>query len=253
MVLFHGQSGLGPSLLLPLVLVVLCDAKPFLKRKACGVPDLPAHSIFHCQPALCQGSLDPGLFKAGTILELSCLPGYTLASQPALAICQGGEWHSVRDVVCKPQGTSAAPPRSSRLPAAFIPILAAAALSLLAFLVMVLSCALLRPRSSVCHCRCHSGSYEVFEDSDTLEHVGEPDADRPGSSMDPLPTYEEAVYGRVGAPWLPLVLSEGVWTHPVPPEPCRGAGEPPDSPPPSYQEAVASAAESLAGGRPGTA
>ncbi|XP_062996226.1 sushi domain-containing protein 4-like [Elgaria multicarinata webbii] len=241
------------SLFVGLVLVALCDASLF-PEEGCGIPDLPAHNTYHCQPPLCEGPLGSGLFRSGTVVELYCQPDYVLAGLPGLCICQGRWWHTLRHGVCKPQGPLH-PHRIFTL--ASIPLVITAAVTLSALLGMFMVCALLKLRCSICSCT--SSTYEALDDSDTVEHVDELFVSQPGGALAPLPSYEEAVYGHTGEPLTlgghgptPLVLSQDMLA-------CPGLYGPSHVPggtsfmnrPPSYQEALAAAtaeAENIPGG-----
>ncbi|XP_061454056.1 sushi domain-containing protein 6-like [Rhineura floridana] len=227
-----------------LALVTVCNTRISFKRQGCEVPDPPDHSTYRCHPPLCQEPPDSSMFKADTVVEFFCQPGYVPATMPALAICQGGQWKMLRDVMCKPQGT---PRPSALIAAASIPMVIAAAVTFSAFLVTVVACVLLKPRFHFCPC--NGGSYEALEDSSRVERVDELDANQSGSSGGglALPSYEEAIYGHTGAPLplagrgpTPLVFSQDTLSHP---DLCGPSQSPPGGAPflgepPSYQEAL---------------
>ncbi|KAH0631620.1 hypothetical protein JD844_006041, partial [Phrynosoma platyrhinos] len=190
----HGSQQFLQRLFVGLVLASLCDAKVFLHGKGCGVPDMPVHGISQCQPPLCEEPLDSGMFKLGTLVEFFCQPGFALVGLPALAICQGGQWHTVRGLVCKPIET---PHPTGLMVATSVPLVVAAALTLAALAVLAAVCVMLMtPTCSSCHCTEPANSaYEAMEDPEDVEDVDGEEAD---NDEGPLPSYEEAVGGHLG-------------------------------------------------------
>ncbi|XP_042295672.1 sushi domain-containing protein 4-like [Sceloporus undulatus] len=224
------------SLFAGLALASLCDTKVFLHRKGCSVPETPLHGLSQCQPPLCEEPLDTGVFKPGTLMEFYCQPGYALVGLPSLTICQGGEWHTVRELVCKAHGT---PHPTSLIVATSVPFVVAVVLTFAALTVVATACVMLMtPTCSSCRCtEPANGAYEAMEDPEDMEHI---DGEEPDNGEGPLPSYEEAV----GAHLETSLLLAGHHSVPLDIASCHEpygpslGGLPCLRAPPSYQEAL---------------